>query len=94
MGNVRDGRKVVASAGTRERLVSSNTRCEKVEITALEGNSDVIVVGDVTCVAALATRRGTPLVPGQTMTLYVQDLYTLYLDSMVSGEGVSYTYFF
>lgn len=92
--NVRDGRKVVAAAGTAERLVSSSTPCRKVEITAEVDNTDYVVIGDSTVVAALATRRGTPLAAGTTMTLYVHDLYNVYLDAVTSGDGVSYTYYF
>lgn len=92
--NIRDGRKVVTTAGTRERLVSTNTPCKKVTITALYENTDMIVLGDVTVVASVGTRRGTPLVAGQSITLDVEDLYTIYLDSVVSGEGVSYSYQF
>jgi hypothetical protein len=92
--NVRDGRKTVAIAGTAERLVSSNTPCRRVEITALPGNSDTVVIGNSTVVAAEATRRGMPVQPTQTVTLEVEDLYALYIDAMVNGEGVSYAYFF
>lgn len=97
--NIRDGRKTVTSAGTPERIVATNTPCKKVEITALESNTDVVVIGDSTVVAgssadAGATRRGTPLTPGQTYTIYVEDLYTLYVDAVVSGNGISYVYFF
>ena len=71
----------------------------KVEITGLESNTDKILVGGSTVVAGTtgdgaATRRGIPLDPGQTLTLYVQDLSTIYLDAVVSGEGVSYAYYF
>lgn len=92
--NIRDGRKVVATAGTAECLVTKNTPCQKVEITAELDNSNYVVVGDTTVVANLATRRGTPLAGGQTMTLYVKDLITLYLDVETNGDGVTYTYYF
>lgn len=86
-----DGRKTVTTAGTRVVLASS-TPCVSVCITALEGNTGKVVVGAVTVVAALATRRGTPLAPGESVTFTVSDLAYVYVDSMVNGEGVSYSY--
>ncbi len=91
--NIADGRKVVASAGTAERLASANTPCRKVEITAELDNTDYVVIGASTVVASIGTRRGTPLSAGQTITMYITDLYPVYIDAVVSGEGVTYTYF-
>lgn len=93
-GNIRDGRKTVATAGTRERIVAVNTPCEKVTIMALLSNTDYVVVGDVTVIASASTRRGIPLSAGVSITLDVQDLYALYLDAVVSGEGVTFLYQF
>ncbi len=92
--NVLDGRKVVTVAGTAERLVSANTPARKVEITAEVDNTDYVVVGGSTVDATTSTRRGTPLMAGQTITMYVTDLYPIFIDAVVSGEGVTYTYFF
>lgn len=93
-GNMRDGRKVVAAAGTAERLVSTNTPCRKVTIMAELDNTNYVVIGDSTVVAALATRRGIPLSAGMSITLDVEDLYTLFIDAAVSTEGVTYLYQF
>lgn len=93
-GNTGDGRKTVTTAGTRERLVSTNTRCGKVTITAELDNTDYVVVGGSTVVAALATRRGQPLSPGTSITLNVEDLYQIYIDAVVSTEGVTFIYHF
>jgi hypothetical protein len=92
--NIRDGRKVVAAAGTAERLVATNTPCKKVTIMALIANTDYVVVGDSTVVASAATRRGIPLGAGTSITLDIEDLYAVYLDAVVSGEGVSFIYHF
>lgn len=92
--NIRDGRKVVTTAGTAERLVSTNTPCKKVTIMAELDNTDYVVIGNSTVVAALATRRGIPLSAGSSITLDVEDLYTIYVDAAVSGEGVTYIYHF
>lgn len=90
---IADGRKVVASAGDAEALVASTTTCKKVEITAEFNNTGVIVVGGSTVVAALATRRGTPLYAGSTYTLVIDDLADVYIDATVSTDGVTFTYY-
>lgn len=91
-GSIGDGRKTVSSAGTREQL-STTLTIKKVEITALENNTDVVVIGGSTVVALYATRRGTPIRPGETLTVYINDLAKIYIDALTSGDGVSYTYF-
>ncbi len=92
--NLKDGRKVVTVAGTRERLTSISTVCKKVEITADVLNTDYITVGGDTVIATQATRSGIPLVAGQTITIYIEDLYNIWIDSVVSGELVTYNYYF
>lgn len=92
--NVRDGRKVVAAAGTAERLVSENTPCRKVTIMAELDNTDYVVIGDSTVVASLATRRGIPLSAGTSITLDIEDLYAVWIDAAVNGEGVTFIYQF
>lgn len=89
--SVGDGRKVVATAGTAEALATS-TSCKSVTITAETDNTGVISVGGSTVVAALATRRGTPLNAGDSMSIGINDLSKIYLDTTVNGDGVTYTY--
>jgi hypothetical protein len=87
-----DGRKTVAAGGTEERLVSESTPAQLVEITAETDNTGIVVVGASTVVAAQATRRGTPLNAGDTLTLYDVDLYEVHLDVTVNGDGVTFLY--
>ena len=88
---VGDGRKTVSATGTAEALAST-TPCKEVTITAELDNTDVIVVGGSTVVAALATRQGTPLYPGDSTTIETDDLAEVFLDVIVDGEGATYTY--
>ncbi len=90
--SIKDGRKVVAVAGTRVALASS-TDCKHVTIVAETNNTDIVVVGGVTVVAALATRQGVPLYAGDIYDLDIDDLADVYLDAMVSTEGVTFAYF-
>lgn len=92
------GRKTVANAGTPEALVSDVTSARSVAITAETDNTDVVVVGDSSVVAALATRKGTPLSAGQTTSITLEredgkiDLSRIFIDVVVNGEGVTFTW--
>ena len=90
--SIGDGRKVVAAAGTRLALATS-TACKGVIINAETDNTGLIVVGGATVVAALATRQGTPLQAGDSIVLEIDDLADVYIDSTVTGDGVTFTYF-
>lgn len=87
-----DGRKTVTAAATAEALASS-TSCKWVEITAETDNTGLVVYGASTVVAALSTRRGTPLYAGDCSgRIPIDNLADVYLDVTVSGDGVTYTY--
>lgn len=89
---IADGRKVVTTAGTRVTLAAS-TACKQVVLTAETDNTGFVVVGGSTVVAALATRQGIPLAPGDSITLEIDNLADVNLDSTVSGDGVTFVYF-
>lgn len=91
--SIGDGRKVVTAAGTRERLVAASTGCKYVDIMAEVDNTGEIVVGGSTVVATAATRRGIPLYAGQSIRMEIGDLYNIYIDATVNGEGVTFTYY-
>ena|SRR3990167_1156417 len=90
--SVGDGRQTVTTAGTRVQLSTSPVPCKKVTICAETDNTNFIVVGGATVVAALATRRGIPLNPGDTIKLEVSNLNLVYIDSLADTEGVTYEY--
>lgn len=85
------GRKLVASAGTREALGSAVTK--EVTIQALEPNTGHVVVGGASVVAATATREGIVLTAtGPPVTLEVDNLSKVYVDARTAAQGVSFTY--
>jgi hypothetical protein len=84
------GRKTVAVAGTRERLSAVPLQGPFIEIQALASNAGVIVLGDENVVAAIGTRQGIALSPGEARGYSWPDLYDLWLDATVNGDGVSY----
>lgn len=90
---VTDGRKIVTSAGIRVPLASS-TACKEVVITAETDNTGIVAVGAAsTVIAALATRTGIPLNAGDSIVLQTDNLADVGLDSMVSGDGVTFMAF-
>lgn len=89
---ISDGRKTITVAGTREQLSSSSIPAKKVVIQALQTNTGMISVGGLTVVAASGVERGYIIPPFNSITIMVTNLNLIYLDSTVSGEGVSYIY--
>ena len=89
--SIADNRKVVTTAGTAVALAAS-TPAKYVILTAETDNTGVIVVGGSTVVAAQATRRGTPLNPGASMGVPCDNLADIYIDSTVSGDGVTFAH--
>lgn len=87
---VADGRQVVTTAGERVHLTPIHLHAKFVIITAETDNTSVVVVGGDQVQATLATRRGIPLYAGESTTLLVDDLYDIYLDALVSTEGVTW----
>lgn len=87
------GRKVVTTAGTSVTLVSSSTPCKKIDIVAETDNTGVIVVGGSGVIAAISTREGVPLSAGQPYSLEIDNAQDVYLDSTVSGDGVTFVYY-
>jgi len=89
---VGDGIKVVATAGT-DVVLASSTTAKLVIIQAQTDNTNKIAVGATGVDATVATGTGILLDPGDAVTLPVDDLADVYIDALVSGEGVRYMYF-
>jgi hypothetical protein len=85
------GRKVVAAAGTAESLSSSTAIIQGVLVTAETDNTGTVVIGDSGVVAALATRKGTPLLAGDSTWVPIADLASVFVDVTTNGDGVTYT---
>lgn len=89
-----DGDKSVASAGTREAIVSADVPFTDASICAKSSNTGTIVIGGDGVVASLSTRKGIPLdandcwspnASGKT-----RNLRNYYIDSTVSGDFVTF----
>lgn len=105
------GIETVATAGTAVRFTTTETLVRSIIITANSGNvaGEHIVVGESNVVGAVATRRGHPLAPGESLTIDAAtaderglkgveatkmiNLADLYVDSVSSTELVSWIAF-
>ena len=85
------GVKTVAVAGTDEALAAS-TPAKWVTIQAQTDNTNKVAIGAAGVDATVATGTGIALDPGDVYTLPVDNLADIFVDALVSGEGVRYTY--
>lgn len=92
--NMVSGTQSVATAGTAVQLISSQTECKSVDVTADAGNTDVILVGGSGVVAASGTRKGVPIFPGNTYTFKITDVSNVWIDAVHSGDKVVFNYFY
>lgn len=88
-----DGSKDVTTAGTAEALLAAATDCRMIFITAKSANTGSIFVGS----SSVASINGTELTAGETIVLEAGigskiDVNEIFVDSGVSGEGVTFTY--
>lgn len=82
-----NGKQTVTTAGTRVQLAST-TSTKTITIRALKTNTDLIFVGNVT----VSSANGFQLSPSETVSIDLDNLSKVYLDSAVNGEGVTYIY--
>lgn len=85
------GIKTVTSAGTDEALASS-TPAKWVMIQAQRDNTSAVAIGGSGVDAAEAAGTGIILGPGDIISLPCDNLADLFVDALVSGEGVRFTY--
>lgn len=91
IGSIGHGNKNVTTAGTDEALAGSTT-CKWVVVQAQTDNTGFIAVGGSGVDATVATGTGVLLAAGQSVTLLVDDLADVFIDSTVNGEGVRFNY--
>lgn len=84
---INSGTKTVAVAGTAEPIVAVSTPMNQVQIQALTTNTDLVFVGDS---SVSSSNPGAALYPGDSVDFSIDDLDTLYVDSVVNGEGISF----
>lgn len=77
------GSQTVATAGTPVQLIVASTAARGVVVQADPTNTGNILVGNV-------TSQDVVLFPGDSVSLDIDDLNKVYIDSTVNGEGASY----
>lgn len=88
---VHSGRKLIASAGTREAIGSMVGR--ELIVSPITNNTGQVVIGGPSVIAASATREGVALsASAAPLRLRVANLSAVWLDSVVAAEGVTFTY--
>jgi hypothetical protein len=85
------GVKVVTTAGT-DVVLAASTACKRVMIQSQTDNTSLIAVGGSGVDATIATGTGVVLQPGDVLEMEIDNLTDVYIDSLVSGEGVRFTY--
>ena len=84
---VGNGQKTVTAAGTAEALAAS-TSIHSVTIKALAGNTNNVYVGD----SSVDSTNGFVLDSGESISLDIDNLADVYIDTDTNGEGVSFIY--
>ncbi len=90
------GSQTVTTAGTPVPLVSGGNRipCDMVMISADQGNTREVAIGDQNVRAASGSVKGVLVYPGNVpVVFYVDDLTRLWVDAVVSGERCCFNYF-
>lgn len=63
-----------------------------IELTAIETNAGVIVVGGEFCSAAKATRQGRAIYPGQSLEIDSEDFRNIWMDGVTLDDGLRVSY--
>lgn len=89
---INSNRKTVTVPGTAEKLLSSETVCRQVIITAPATNSDAVYVGGSNVSAVSGSEKGLLLNPTGSASIDIDDVSKVWIDAVVAGEGVTFTY--
>jgi hypothetical protein len=85
------GVKTVTTAGT-DVVLAASTAAKWVTVQSQTDNTGMIAVGASGVDATVATGTGVLLAAGESITMPVDNLADVFIDSTVNGEGVRYTY--
>lgn len=82
--SVVSGAQNVTTAGTRVQLATN--ACKSMSVKAKSSNTGLIYLGDVT----VASTNGYQLGAGESVSFDIDNTNRVYIDSSVSGEGVTF----
>lgn len=81
------GRTTVTTAGIRVALASSQALVEGVMVRALDANTGLVYIGTS---SVSSTAAGTRLAAGESLFVRINNLASVYIDTAVNGEGVTF----
>lgn len=87
-----NGSKTVTSAGTAVQVSTTSVPTAWATLCASADNTGWIAVGGSTVKATGSGRSGITLEKNDCLTLNVDNLSSVYIDSTVNGESVNYVY--
>jgi hypothetical protein len=88
------GRKVITSAGVPVQLLSEETYCYKIHLSADTGSNGIIVFGDSSIVATEGSQQGAVLIGGNPpIEIIIDDVSKVWVDGVVNGDAVTFTYY-
>lgn len=83
------GRKTVTAVGLPERLVDlSQPVAGRLDVTAPSTNTGNIYIGGRNVSGVSGSQNGWKLAPGDMWTVSNQQIYDVWIDATVAGEGV------
>lgn len=92
-GKIVSGTVTIATAGTAQQVTATSTPIPGVWVAADLGNTNPVVVGDSSVVAANGSMQGIVLTPGNnSVFIAINDLSLLYVDSQTNGDELTYAY--
>lgn len=92
VGSFGSGRQTVTEGGKAVALSTTTIGCNWVTLEAETDNTGEIVIGGKSVVAKLAERQGISLAKGDSVTLPAGSLASVYIDTTVNGDGVTFIY--
>lgn len=81
------GQETVTTSGTEVQLVASSTPCSSIVIKALSTNTGSIAIGSN---SSVTVSNGFLLVANESVSLDLDNVQDVYIDTTVNGEGVSW----
>ncbi len=81
------GTRAVTTAGTQQKLSTTSIQCYEVMITAAPANTGLVYVGD-----SNTDNTYPALAAGDSMSIPIDDVSKVWVDSATNGEGVDFTY--
>jgi len=88
---IAEGRKIVGAPGAAVKIITASTPCKQVILTGEEDNTGTVVFGGAGVIAAIGTRKGTPLLAAGSGVIDIDNANKVFIDAVVATEGVTFT---